>query len=182
MTIDPEKLNMVDISSINQNIILDIRYASTNNFTGKVLYPVEYKCMLRKGTAIKLNNAQKDFESLGYGIKIFDAYRPYSIQKLLWELIKDERYVMKWPHPSVHNRGASVDLSLITQKGEDIDMGTDFDEFSERACINYKDLPERVLFHRNLLREIMIKNGFLAISTEWWHFNDSEYQNYDVLD
>ena len=89
---------------------------------------------------------------------------------------------MKWPNPSVHNRGASVDLTLVTLKGADIDMGTDFDDFSEKSSTKCTDHTEEVLFHRNLLASIMIKNGFLTIETEWWHFNDCDYQIYDVLD
>jgi D-alanyl-D-alanine dipeptidase len=182
MSVSINKLDLVKVSSINDKIIFDIRYRTKNNFTGEILYSSKYECLLRKTTAIKLSYAQKDFEQLGYGLKIFDAYRPYSSQKKLWEIVKDERYVMKWPDPSVHNRGASVDLTLVSDQGSEIDMGTDYDEFSEKSSINYDELPYEVLFHRNLLSRIMVKNGFLSIPTEWWHFNDSEYEKYDVLD
>ncbi|MCJ7802919.1 MAG: peptidase M15, partial [Candidatus Marinimicrobia bacterium] len=80
------------------------------------------------------------------------------------------------------NRGASVDLTLVTSQGLDIEMGTEFDNFSEKASGNYSKLPKIVLNHRKLLKEVMIKNGFQSITTEWWHFNDSDYLQYDVLD
>ncbi|MCD4697237.1 MAG: M15 family metallopeptidase [Bacteroidales bacterium] len=182
MSVSLLSLDLVEVSKINRNTIFHIRYKTSNNFTREVLYPDEYKCLLRKGTASKLNNAQNDLEKLGYGLKIFDAFRPYSLQKKLWELVKDERYVMKWPNPSVHNRGASVDLTLVLLDGSYIDMGTDFDDFSEKSSENHINLPERILYHRKLLKFSMIKNGFLSIPTEWWHFNDSEYHKYDVLD
>ena len=175
-------LGLVEISRINHNIKFDIRYKTSNNFTKEILYPDEYICLLRTDTAKKLDKAQNDLERTGYGLKIFDAYRPYPIQKKLWEIVKDERYVMKWPNPSVHNRGASVDLTLVLLDGKDIDMGTDFDDFSKKSSINYVNLPKEAIFHRNLLSGIMIKNGFLPIHTEWWHFNDSDYSRYDVLD
>lgn len=175
-------LGLVEVSKINPNIIFDIRYKTPHNFTKQMLYPKEYKCLLRKETAYKLSQVQNDLEKIGYGLKIFDAYRPYSIQQKLWEILKDDRYVMRWPNPSVHNRGASVDLTLVSLKGAFIDMGTDFDNFSEASSENYTNFAEDILSHRKLLRQVMMKHAFLPIPSEWWHFNDCDYNQYEVLD
>jgi len=172
--------DLVNVEKVIPGIRLDIRYASTNNFMGKAVYSVA-KCYLRQSTAKKLAVVQKELESMGLGLKIYDGYRPFSVTKKMWDLIQDERYVANPSKGSKHNRGAALDLTLVTKAGKDLEMPTDYDNFTDKAHWNYKDLPEQVIKNRALLRFVMEKHGFEGISTEWWHFNDSEWKKYEIL-
>ena len=117
------------------------------------------------------------------GLKIFDAYRPYSVTVKFWELVKDERYVAHPGKGSGHNRGIAVDLTIIDlASGQELDMGTGFDNFSDTAHSDYTQLPEKVLQNRQLLRSLMEKNGFKVLETEWWHFYLPGSNHYEILD
>ena len=119
----------------------------------------------------------------GLGLKIFDAYRPFHVTQKMWELIKDERYVADPSKGSGHNRGLSVDLTLVDLKtGKELNMGTGFDHFTDTAHHNFTALPAEVLKNRKLLKELMEKQGFRALSTEWWHYSWPNDRNYPLLD
>lgn len=172
---------LVEPNRVAPSVVLDLRYATTNNFTGQVFYP-EARAWLRDGTARRLAAVQKELASMGLRLKVFDAYRPLSVQRRFWELVPDDRYVANPAKGSRHNRGAAVDVTLVDRFGRDLAMPTDFDDFSERAHRNFRDLPEDVLANRDLLERVMSRNGFVGLPTEWWHFDDVDYQAYDVLD
>ena len=125
---------MIDIKKAIPKLQLDLRYAGTNNFMGQVLYPFTSSTYLRKIAVDKLSKAQAELEKKGYGLKVFDAYRPYSVTEKLWEPVQDDRYAADPKKGSGHNRGIAVDLTIIdlTDK-EELDMGTGFDNFSEPA-------------------------------------------------
>ena len=180
-----QKIDLVDILTINPHIVLDIRYATTNNFTHTAVYPLS-RCYLRQKTAQKLNHVQNELETLNLGLKIFDGYRPLSIQKKFWQLVPDTRYVSN-PYDtkkgSKHNRGAAVDVTLINKKsGQELIMPSDFDDFTERACLDYTKMSPEAAKNCKLLEAIMIKHGFKSYYNEWWHFNDTDCSSYELLD
>jgi zinc D-Ala-D-Ala dipeptidase len=173
--------DLVDVAKVIPAIRLDIRYATTNNFMHQAVYSSP-KCYLRNSTAKKLAAVQKELESMGLGLKIYDGYRPLAVTKKMWDMIHDERYVADPAKGSKHNRGAALDLTLVTKEGKDLEMPTDHDNFTEKAHWQYKDLPVQVIKNRALLRYTMEKHGFEGISTEWWHFNDTEWKKFEILD
>lgn len=173
--------DLVNLKTFIPKIVLDIRYATTNNFTGQVIYP-QAKCYLRRSTATKLKEVQKDLKGMGLGLKMFDGYRPFAATKKFWELVKDERYVANPAKGSKHNRGAAVDLTIIKRDGSELQMPTGYDNFTEKAHWEYNDLPEEAIRNRKLLRDIMEKHGFEGVSSEWWHFNDTEWERFEIMD
>ncbi|MBX7148993.1 D-alanyl-D-alanine dipeptidase [bacterium] len=178
---DKSKEPLVDVEEVDPTILVDIRYATTNNFTGKILYP-SAKCLLRQSVAEKLSMVQQELLDLGYGLKIWDAYRPHSIQKILWDHMPDERYVCHPHQGSMHNRGAAVDVTLVDKDGNELEMPTAFDEFCEKAHRSYQNLPPPILKNRQLLEGMMKQFGFTGLATEWWHFNCDGGEHYSILD
>lgn len=150
--------------------MVDIRYATDSNFTGKVIYDCP-KCLLRKDVADYLIMLQKHLkEKYNLGIKVYDCYRPRPYQQRLWDVVPDARYVTPPYKGSMHSRGMAVDLTLVDSLGNELDMGTAYDYFGREAHIDFRNLPEEVLENRSFLKAKMEEYGFEAISTEWWHF------------
>lgn len=178
------ELEMVELKQITPSIRYDLRYAGSNNFVGKPMYPAGTACTyLRRDPALALKRAQAELAENGLGLKIWDAYRPYSVTVAFWKLIGDERYVANPAKGSGHNRGIAVDLTLIRlDTGEELPMGTGFDHFSDTAHQNFTQLPEEMLQNRQLLRTTMEKNGFRPYAEEWWHYSWPEPQRFEVLD
>lgn len=176
---DPGK-ELVDLAAIG--IPLDIRYATPKNFMKKTLYPVA-KAYLRAPAAKALLDAQRELENRGFGIKVFDAYRPYRVTVAMWEPIKNPDYVADPAKGSRHNRGAAVDLTLIDLKtGQELAMPTPYDDFTSRAAHAFEDLPEDVRANRALLREIMTKHGFEPLPSEWWHYDFRGWEQFELMD
>jgi D-alanyl-D-alanine dipeptidase len=174
--------DLVDVQKAVPGIVLDIRYATTNNFTGQKLYPFA-GCYLRRAAAEKLAVAQAELKPLGYGLKIYDGYRPLSVQRKMWEVFPQPGYVADPKKGSRHNRGAAVDVTLIRlSDGTELPMPTPYDDFTERAHRSYMDLPAEVIQNRELLERVLTKHGFVGLPTEWWHFDDREWRNYPLLD
>lgn len=171
---------LIDITTLDKSIRLDIRYATPNNFTQKVLYPCA-KAYLRKPVALALVAAQKKFKAKGFSLKIYDAYRPLAVQWKLWEMYGNPDYVADPRKGSMHNRGAAVDVTLVNKKGQELDMGTPFDFFGEKAHTDYKNLPKKVLSNRYLLKSVLKSVGFSEIKTEWWHYSYT-LQNFAISD
>lgn len=173
---------IVYLGSIDSTIVMDVKYATTNNFVGKVLYPTD-KVYMRKIVAEKLSEANRYLrENYNLAIKIFDGYRPLSVQKLMWEILPDPRYVADPSKGSRHNRGAAVDITLIDENGNEIEMGTPYDDFTEKAHYDYEELSDDVKANRKLLRDVMIKFGFEPLETEWWHFDFKGWEKFSILD
>ena len=178
----PEK-NMVDVKKVIQGIVLDLRYATTNNFMHQQLYPVLNTTWLRKVAADSLAAIEKELKQKETGLKIFDAYRPYSVTEKMWEPVKDDRYAADPKKGSGHNRGIAVDLTLIDLKTKkEFNMGTGFDNFTDSAHHAFTNLPEDVLQNRLLLKTIMEKHGFKALDTEWWHYYLPNTADFELLD
>lgn len=174
---------MVELRAFAPDIVYDLRYATKNNFTHEKLYPSGKKAYLRLPVAGALQAVENDLNKKGYGIKIYDAYRPYRVTKKMWDLIRDERYVADPSKGSGHNRGLAVDLTLIRLKdGAELDMGTGFDNFTDSAHHGFREFPVNVLENRALLRETMENHGFKALESEWWHYSWPNDRNYEVLD
>lgn len=176
--------SMILLHDLIPGIQYDLRYAGTNNFMHRLMYPENLSyTFLRLPAAKALDSVQQELSKQGLGLKVFDAYRPYQVTVDFWELVKDERYVANPAKGSGHNRGIAVDVTLIQlQTGSSLDMGTDFDNFSDTAHHSFKELPADVLQHRKVLKTVMEKYGFKALDTEWWHYALPNSKTYDVLD
>ncbi|MGF1534240.1 MAG: M15 family metallopeptidase [Bernardetiaceae bacterium] len=161
----------VDILQLDSTFVLDVRYATPNNFMGKVIYPCP-KVLLRHAVAKDLVRAHLAFKEMGYRIKIFDGYRPHSLQWELWNNTPNKAYVADpSKYGSRHSRGAAVDLTLVDSAGEELDMGTDYDFFGAKAHHTYMGVSAQVRQNRQLLKETLAKYGFSSIRSEWWHYN-----------
>lgn len=162
---------LVELIKINNSFVLDVRYATTNNFTGKKVYP-SARCFLQKPAALALDQVQKELARHNFGLKIFDAYRPLSVQKIFWEIFPNEKYVADPKKGSRHNRGCAVDVTLInlTTKQELI-MPSGFDDFSEKATRNYDKMEPEARKNCEFLETVMGRYGFKGAPSEWWHFD-----------
>lgn len=161
-------MDLVPISSKIADAVIDLRYATSNNFTYKTLYDINFIAKLNVDALVALEKAAESFRSMGLIIVIWDAYRPERVQKYFKKLIKDRRYVKE---ESLHLRGLAVDLTLAKLNGEYLDMGTDFDNFSEMAHIECGGLSIKQKNHRMLLAKVMAEAGFKTWPYEWWHFD-----------
>ncbi|MFC2085263.1 M15 family metallopeptidase [Bacteroidota bacterium] len=174
--------SIVRLDSIDSTIVMDVKYATTNNFTGQKLYNTNI-VYIRKIVGDSLSRANYYLiKEYNLRIKIFDGYRPLSVQKLMWEIVPDDRYVANPVKGSKHNRGAAVDITLIDTLGNEVPMGTEYDDFTEKAHFNYGNLKDEVKYNRDLLRNVMKKFGFEPISSEWWHFDFNGWQRFSILD
>lgn len=155
----------------DQGFDIDIRYATTNNFTKKKIYDCG-RCFLRPEAADKIREIREELkEKYGYGIKLFDCFRPRPYQQRLWDIVPDPDYVTPPQKGSMHSRGLAVDLTLTDENGEELDMGTPFDFFGKEAHHAYQQLSPEILKNRSVLKSTMEKYGFRAITTEWWHYS-----------
>jgi zinc D-Ala-D-Ala dipeptidase len=165
----PEKY--MEIVADTLGVIVDIRYATDNNFTKKQIYDCP-RCFFRKEVGEKILAIHLDLkERYGFGIKLFDCYRPSPYQYKLWEVMPDPNYVTPPKKGSIHSRGMAVDLTIVDKSGKELDMGTPFDYFGKEAHSDYVELPDQVLKNRQLLKKIMEIHGFKGIRTEWWHYS-----------
>ena len=173
---------LVELKKLDKSFVIDLRYATDNNFTHHKIYS-EPKCILQESTARKLIEVNNELREMGYRLKIFDAYRPYSAQKILYDAASDKTYVAN-PNKegSIHNRGAAVDVTLVDESGNELDMPSDYDEFTERAHINYNDCTKKQKENREFLAQVMVRHGFERLSSEWWHFNDKDAMKHPILD
>jgi len=171
--IDYDTTHWTEIRRLDTSIRLDLRYATTNNFVGMVMYDCA-RCFLRPKVARAVVRVHRQLRERGLGLKIYDGYRPLPVQWQLWEHTSDRRYVADPNKGSMHNRGSAVDLTIVDHTGTPLPMGTAYDYFGREAHHTYRDLPESVLRHRRLLKSLMEANGFRSIRTEWWHYSYRE--------
>ena len=175
---------LLNIKKLIPNIILDLKYSTNNNFTKLKLYNNTKTTYLRYDAAMALLEVQNFLTLQGYTLKIFDAYRPYAVTKLMWNLIKDERYVANPKNGSGHNKGTSVDLTIVKiSSNTELDMGTGFDNFTDTAHHSFTSkLNADVIHNRNLLKTTMEQFGFKSLETEWWHYSWKTLEEFDVID
>ncbi|MFW0738159.1 M15 family metallopeptidase [Flavobacterium sp. N502536] len=160
----------VNLKDYSNDFVYDMKYATEDNFLKAKVYDCA-ECLLRYKTVKALIAANKDFMKNGCKIKLFDCYRPLSIQKKMWEIVSNPEYVADPKKGSIHNKGGAVDITLVNAKGEELEMGTNFDFFGIEASHNYKKFPVSVKANRKYLKSVMIKNGFNSFDSEWWHYN-----------
>jgi D-alanyl-D-alanine dipeptidase len=161
---------------------LDIRYATSNNLEGRPVY-TEARAFLQRPAAEALVLVNKDLKQLGYGLLIFDGYRPWSVTKLFWDLTpqKDKIFVANPKEGSKHNRGCAADLSLYEiATGKEVQMTGVYDEMSERSYPNYTGGTAEQRKMRDLLRSKMEAHGFSVYEYEWWHFDFSDWKSYRI--
>lgn len=168
--------DLVELIQVSPRILLDIRYATPHNFTGRAVYPTA-RCFLLRKTAERLHRVQLALEKQGLGLKVFDGYRPHSVQKIFWDLMPNSQYVADPAVGSKHNRGTAVDLTLANQM-----MPTDFDDFSEKAAHSYQGASPEALKNRAALLAAMTAEGFIPYEKEWWHYDDPEWELHPILD
>lgn len=172
--------SLISLPERDASFEYDIQYATSNNFTGEQLYDCGH-CLLQAEVAKALIAANQYFCELGYRIKLFDCYRPLDVQKRMWELAPRATYVANpYEKGSVHNRGAAVDITLVTLEGCYVDMGSDYDFFGIDSHLDNYNFPIDILAHRRILHEGMKKFGFQSVRTEWWHFSFKKMYKYPI--
>ncbi len=179
--ISPAFADLVDLKEVSPNILIDLRYATSDNFTGQIIYDFS-SCLVQRPVATQLDLVQKELEKIHLGLKVWDGYRPMYAQWKFWEIVPDERYVSNPTKGGRHTRGTAVDLTLVTLDGKELPMPTAFDDFTEKAHRAYMELPQEVLHNRSLLQTVMEKHGFIGMPTEWWHFDLVGWEEYDPIE
>jgi len=177
------KPDLVELTTLDPTIKLDIRYATTNNFLGTPVY-TEARAFLQRPAAEALLRAHRELKAYGYGLIIHDGYRPWYVTKIFWEATPvDKRIFVANPAKgSNHNRGCAVDLSLYLLKtGEEVTMPSGYDEMSKRAYADFSGGTDEERARRALLRRVMEKQGFTVNPEEWWHFDYKDWRKYPIL-
>ncbi|WP_230841758.1 M15 family metallopeptidase [Gloeobacter morelensis] len=173
---------MVDLGAVAPGVRRDMRYATVDNFLKKAVYP-EARCLLRPPVAERLARVQNRLAGAGFGLQVWDCYRPLTVQKQMWALVPDERYVADPAKGSRHNRGAAVDLTLVDSQGQEQEMPTAFDDFSPRAGRDAQaHWSEKARRNYAVLHKAMVAEGFLPLPSEWWHYDAPGWERYAVVD
>jgi D-alanyl-D-alanine dipeptidase len=179
-----KEADLVELTTLDKTIRLDIRYATANNFVGRPVYP-EARAFLQRPAAEAVVKVNKELRKQGRGLVIFDGYRPWSITKLFWGFVSEDKrkFVADPAKGSKHNRGCALDLSIYDLKtGKEIPMTSGFDEFSERASPDYTGGTDEERRNRDMLRHLMEAAGFTVNPNEWWHFDFNGWQDYAIYD
>src|SRR5690606_5335684 len=175
-----DKNEMVRLDEVADDIIIDLKYATPDNITGKPVYDSNI-AWRRRGTAIKLKRANEGLMEQGYRIKEWDAYRAEKDARRLHEVAKNSYYFIDPKIGSNHTRGAAVDVTLVDRDGKELDMPSKYDEMSEKAHRTYKHASPEQKRNALILENAMKEAGFIPLENEWWHFDDSEYRSYGFL-
>ncbi|MEZ4870723.1 MAG: M15 family metallopeptidase [Bdellovibrionales bacterium] len=167
---------------------VSLAYATNNNFFGQKVYSIN-RAFLLEPVAEKLSAANSEFRSHGFCIKVLDAYRPFSVQEKFWEKFPKPTYLAQplrngdnLISGSKHSRGAAVDITLVDDRGIELLMPTQFDEFSHRAARQYSSVNEPARSNVILLEEIMHKHQFVGLPSEWWHFDYKNWDQYPLVE
>ncbi|MBM4176680.1 MAG: M15 family metallopeptidase [Ignavibacteria bacterium] len=174
---------LVELKELIPDIVLDLRYNSTNNFVHQKLYSTDV-CLISRAVAQRLGLVQDSLRKLNLGLKIFDGYRPRTIQWLMWEIFPNPIYVADPANGSKHNRGSAVDLTIINlSTGQELNMGTDFDYFGPEAGHDYTGFTPEILNNRIFLKSMMQNvGGLTSYTAEWWHYEYVSANVYPLLD
>jgi D-alanyl-D-alanine dipeptidase len=177
------KPELVEVVELDSTIKLDIRYATSNNFMGRPVY-TQARAFLQRPAAEALVRAHTRLTQYGFGILLFDAYRPWDVTKKFWDETPpaQRKFVANPKEGSKHNRGCAVDVSLYDLRtGKEVRMPSAYDEFSERAAADYRGGTREQRRLRDLLRRTMEAEGFTVHPAEWWHFDYRSWREYPVL-
>jgi D-alanyl-D-alanine dipeptidase len=177
--------DLVELTTLDQTLRLDVRYATTNNFMRRPMYR-QARAFLQRPAAEALVRAQQSLKAQGYGLLIFDGYRPWSVTKAFWDAATPEQraieFVANPKKGSRHNRGCAVDLTLCDlATGKEVEMPSGYDEFSNRAFPDFAGGTAETRARRDLLRKAMESNGFTVYKAEWWHFDYNDWPHYPIL-
>jgi D-alanyl-D-alanine dipeptidase len=162
-------------------LVLEIRYATEQNITGKKIY-ADKRAWLREETIRKLAQVARELEEKGYRLVLWDGWRPASAQKALWAAKPDGRFLTPPNRISRHTRGTSVDVSLADRNGKILEMPSDHDEFTDRADEDFSDVPKEVAQRARLLRKAMFRAGFSGVPDEWWHYDLRDWASYEPIE
>ncbi|MGB7209291.1 MAG: M15 family metallopeptidase [Pyrinomonadaceae bacterium] len=182
--VNKREAHLVELITLDSTIKLDIRYATDNNFVGKIVYP-EARAFLQKPAAKALLRVHKKLKKQGLGLLIFDGYRPWAITKLFWEVTSEDKrkFVANPEKGSKHNRGCAIDLSIYDLKSNlPVEMPSGYDEFTERASPDYAGGTQQERDNRDKLRKLMEDEGFTVNANEWWHFDYKNWEDYAIYD
>jgi D-alanyl-D-alanine dipeptidase len=177
------KPDLVELKRLDPRIRLDIRYAKSNNFLGRPVYK-EARAFLQRPAAEALVRANRALRQKGYGLMVFDGYRPWSVTKIFWDATPDDKkiFVADPSQGSKHNRGCAVDLTMFALKtGRPVTMPGEYDEMSDRSHINYGGGTAESRRLRDLLRSAMEAEGFAVYEPEWWHYDYKDWKEYPIL-
>ena len=179
------KPDLVEIVKLDPTIRLDIRYATTNNFMGRAMYR-QARAFLQRPAAEALVRAHQSLKPKGYGILVFDGYRPWAVTKAFWDAASEEQrkveFVANPQKGSRHNRACAADITLYDLKtGREVEMPSGYDEFSDRAYPTYTGGSAESRARRDLLRQAMEAQGFTVYPAEWWHFDYQDWREYPIL-
>jgi zinc D-Ala-D-Ala dipeptidase len=175
--------DLVELVKLDSTINLDVRYATPNNFLGRPVYK-EARAFLQRPAAEAMMRANRKLREKGYGLLVFDGYRPWSVTKIFWDSTPQDkkRFVADPSQGSRHNRGCAVDLTLYNlRSGREVEMPSGYDEMTERAYPNYSGGTEEQRRLREMLREAMESEGFTVYEYEWWHFDYKDWKRYPIL-
>ena len=175
--------DLVELKNLDASLQLDIRYATDNNFMGMPLYE-EGRAFLQRPAAEALVRVNQALEKYGYGLIVYDAYRPWYVTKMFWDATPEAQkiFVADPAKGSRHNRGGAVDIGLYSRKtGQSVAMGSGYDEFSLRAYSWYPGGTSVQRERRELLRLLMAGEGFTVYPEEWWHFDYASWRSYPLL-
>ena len=176
-----EKKLMEVTSEKVPGLVLEIRYATEQNITGKKIY-ADKRAWLREETIRKLAQVARELEEKGYRLVLWDGWRPASAQKALWAAKPDGRFLTPPNRVSRHTRGTSVDVSLADRNGKILEMPSDHDEFTDRADEDFSDVPKEVAQRARLLRKAMFRAGFSGVPDEWWHYDLRDWASYEPIE
>jgi D-alanyl-D-alanine dipeptidase len=175
--------DLVELKRLDKTIKLDVRYATANNFAGRAVYK-EARAFLQRPAAEALVRASRALHEKGYGLAVFDGYRPWFVTKLFWDITPSDKkqFVADPSKGSRHNRGCAVDLTLYDLKtGREVSMPGEFDEMSERSHVNYAGGTPEQRRLRDTLRAAMEAEGFAVYEPEWWHYDYKDWRQYSIL-
>ena len=173
---------VVDATEVVKDLVVDLRYATEDNFLKRKVYPEGARCLLLPESAERLRKAADVLRQQGYRLKVYDCYRPRAVQWEMWKIFPKPGYVADPRFGSNHNRGAAVDLTLVTLEGQEVEMPTAFDDFTPSAHHGYKGGSEASRKHREILRAAMEGAGFTKNPMEWWHYDLPGATKLPVLD
>ena len=174
---------LVDVAKVCPGVRIELRYATRNNVTGHPIYPSNARCLVRLSVAARLRHAQRLLREHGAALKIWDAYRPASAQRFLWQFAGNREFVGDPARGgSLHTWGVAVDATLVTRLGADLRMPTGFDDFSPAAARKYVGKDPAVARHLSLLQTAMTRAGFKVMRDEWWHFVAEDYLDFAAVE
>ena len=173
---------LVEASTRVPGLVVELRYATDDNFLGRAVYPEGARCLLLPGVAERLARAARALEARGFGLKAWDCYRPVHVQWAMWKLVPRKGYVADPRTGSNHNRGGAVDVTLVTLDGAAVEMPTPFDTFGPAAHHGSNAGTAEARANRETLRQAMVEAGFRANRMEWWHYDAPEAHGAPVLD